>query len=637
MADTDVQVQFTAATDDLVSGVSNVKDQIDDLGKTTDDLGSHFENLKELAEAAIAALAVDKLAEFATRMADLGEQIERTSQMTGLSTEQVQQFQYAITQSGGEAAGAALLIERLERNMLQASSGTGAAAEAFKTLGINVTDATGQIRPVQDVLGELADKFSQAENGATKTYYAMTLMGRGGAQLIPVLNQGREGLQELNRQFDQTNAKLAPEMLEALETNAKAFHNLDTAWQGFESHLAADTSIGELVNKFSQFLGIITQAVDKLHELGASLNSTVAAGLSALPFPFGAAATAFTAGGSAGSINPTAPPTIDQSQAQLNRQLAQLGIGGTQLQNPGQAATDKAVAEQAQQEADEEIQIEQDKINTQLALEKIGLEQQRALDQQAVAAGMISKQQEYQDLQAYATLEYQAEYDALEKQKNLYDEGTAAYQQALDKQEILTAQYTAQIEKLQAEAAGAQQKDLQNSLEPFKQLLNQMGGSFDQMIQGIMQGTQTWQQALARLFDNMAVSFIEAVAKMIAEWLLFEAVTSVFGGATASALGLAGGPIAKLVGFDVGSWNVPSTMPAIVHQGEMIIPAQQAAAIRAGTAGIGGGSSVGITMNVSAIDAKSFINLINNPSILSTMAKNLGAYMANNPSVRGAY
>ena len=64
-----------------------------------------------------------------------------------------------------------------------------------------------------------------------------------------------------------------------------------------------------------------------------------------------------------------------------------------------------------------------------------------------------------------------------------------------------------------------------------------MGNDFQQVINGILQGTQTWQQAEAKLFDNLAISFIDAVSKMIEEWLAFQAVTGIFGGGAASALG----------------------------------------------------------------------------------------------------
>jgi hypothetical protein len=57
--------------------------------------------------------------------------------------------------------------------------------------------------------------------------------------------------------------------------------------------------------------------------------------------------------------------------------------------------------------------------------------------------------------------------------------------------------------------------------------------------------------------------------------------------------------LAGLPAFDIGSWSVPRTMAAVVHQGEMIPPAGMAAAIRSG-----GGVTVNYAPNVQALDSR---------------------------------
>ncbi len=57
--------------------------------------------------------------------------------------------------------------------------------------------------------------------------------------------------------------------------------------------------------------------------------------------------------------------------------------------------------------------------------------------------------------------------------------------------------------------------------------------AFDTMVQNFISRTQPWEQTLAKAFEQMAESFIESVAKMIAQWLAFEALTAVGGGGVA--------------------------------------------------------------------------------------------------------
>ncbi|HUZ72678.1 MAG TPA: hypothetical protein VMU87_06815, partial [Stellaceae bacterium] len=97
----------------------------------------------------------------------------------------------------------------------------------------------------------------------------------------------------------------------------------------------------------------------------------------------------------------------------------------------------------------------------------------------------------------------------------------------------------------------------------------------------------------------------------------------------------AAGAFAAVMAFDTGSWSVPATMPAIVHAGEMIIPADMAASIRGG-GGLGGSVTVNLG-GISNIDARSVAQLFNSPTLLRSLAVNLGRYMASNPSTQGAF
>jgi len=63
------------------------------------------------------------------------------------------------------------------------------AAEAYRKLGIAVTDARGQLRNSSDVLIDVANKFKTMEDGVKKADLAQQLWGRGGQQLIPMLNE----------------------------------------------------------------------------------------------------------------------------------------------------------------------------------------------------------------------------------------------------------------------------------------------------------------------------------------------------------------------------------------------------------------------------------------------------------------
>jgi hypothetical protein len=80
------------------------------------------------------------------------------------------------------------LSEQLEELGL---SGKGASA-AFTQLGINIRDSKGNLRSVDQVMLDIADRFQDMPDGADKSAIAMKLFGKAGAEMIPMLNMGRE-------------------------------------------------------------------------------------------------------------------------------------------------------------------------------------------------------------------------------------------------------------------------------------------------------------------------------------------------------------------------------------------------------------------------------------------------------------
>lgn len=106
---------------------------------------------------------------------------------------------------------------------------------------------------------------------------------------------------------------------------------------------------------------------------------------------------------------------------------------------------------------------------------------------------------------------------------------------------------------------------------------------------------------------------------------------------------------ASALSFDVGAWNLPADMPANVHKGEMIVPANFADGVRSaisgggnsGGGGLGGGGRGGpqITFapQVQAMDGRSAVAYLSDPAVLRPLAARLSAYMDMNRSTRPSW
>jgi len=127
------------------------------------------------------------------RAIDYGDYLERTSHKTGLATNTLSEYKLAAELAGTSQAGLVSGLQRLQKNMGAAlRSPASASAIAFKNLGMEFQNADGSFRDLNDLFPEFAERMSKMENGTLKTQIAMDLMGRSGAELIPILNQGAE-------------------------------------------------------------------------------------------------------------------------------------------------------------------------------------------------------------------------------------------------------------------------------------------------------------------------------------------------------------------------------------------------------------------------------------------------------------
>src|SRR5690606_5612264 len=139
-------------------------------------------------------------------------------------------------------------VSRLAQRMNDAANGSKDASRAFEQVGVKVQNADGSLRPISDVLADIADRFAEMPDGTKKTALAMELMGRSGEKLIPLLNDGAEALHKLMQEADTFGAVFTDEM----GAQAEAFNDNLTRLTGTFANLAAQLA-KELLPYLSQF------------------------------------------------------------------------------------------------------------------------------------------------------------------------------------------------------------------------------------------------------------------------------------------------------------------------------------------------------------------------------------------------
>lgn len=218
-----------------------------DMADTRRMVGEHSGQIAKSAEFAKAAIetlgiafGVHEMVEWVRSSVDVADQANKTAQKIGVTTEALTGLQYAakLADVDNEALQASLV--KLAKNMSAAADGSKSQQKAFEDLGIEVTNSNGTLRSVDSVLSDVAEKFSHLEDGAKKAALAQEIFGRSGADLIPLLNAGADGIGKMQAEAKEFGLVISGETARAAEEFNDNLTRLKATGEGFKNSVVAE-------------------------------------------------------------------------------------------------------------------------------------------------------------------------------------------------------------------------------------------------------------------------------------------------------------------------------------------------------------------------------------------------------------
>ena len=138
------------------------------------------------------------------------------SSQTGLSTDQLQEFEYAselVDVSTDTLQGS---LRKLTSNMQKARDGSGDAAAAFETLKVRITDNHGALQDSRQIFLQTIDALGKVKNETERDALAMQIFGESATDLNPLIEAGSERLAELAAQAHEVGYVMDADTLESL-------------------------------------------------------------------------------------------------------------------------------------------------------------------------------------------------------------------------------------------------------------------------------------------------------------------------------------------------------------------------------------------------------------------------------------
>jgi len=187
--------------------------------------------LVTVAVVAIGAAVAGPLLAFGAKMGDIAEKTDQIASKLGMATSEVSQWSAVAGMAGMTTEQWSSAMTRLARAQVMAANGGKQQTAAFAELGITISETTTQ----NELMLQMADKFSKMEDGPKKVTLAMATMGRAGAELIPILNQGRDALKEQMDLAESYGAVLSDDLVAAGLRVDDAMDEMNLGMQGIRN------------------------------------------------------------------------------------------------------------------------------------------------------------------------------------------------------------------------------------------------------------------------------------------------------------------------------------------------------------------------------------------------------------------
>lgn len=666
MAATLEKVDFEISAIDKASAViKNVQGAMGGMANSVATVQKAFAGLTVALGVVAFKGVIDKVAEANAKLDDFAER-------TGASVEQLSRLSQIAKIGGNDMEGVVVALEKLSKGMAGADEETKGAGAALAYLGVQAKDSTGKYRDTGEVLFEVADKLSKYADGAGKTALAQALLGKSGAQLLPVLKDMAEMgdvVAKVNanqaataEEYGKNQRRLAAvsgsyvrmlaqeaipvmtafsgalieqkqqsdkvgESLKALQkdnTIAEWAENAGLAVAHLVDVLRAIPSVIQIVGKATG--AVLADTINAGKVVGGLIggglmgkaygeNKTLQEGLSY--FRNGGAGAEFKGDMDRIAQEFSGNSFVDKFKAQLervrNRRGEKLPDAGFSTAKDGKDGKDKGISfdELLARNAQKRLQLQEQAEQDAERLHQQRVQEEIRANEQAYESARRLNEQLDKEAQSYRELldPTLKYYEQIQRIDELLEKGKLTEQEAVD----------ARLKMVdQIQDAAKKMADMGNAAEDNAKFGRQMGLTFESAFEKIaLSGSKARDVVLALGNDLGRIILRRSITEPLGN-----SATSILDGLFATnksgpnlAKGLDEELRAMVPSYDVGTSYVPRDGLAYIHQGEQIIPAGRA----------GGAPVINITLAPSVIDGRSFAAWMTAPDsqrvIVGVMAK----------------
>ncbi|MDD5353030.1 MAG: phage tail tape measure protein [Candidatus Omnitrophica bacterium] len=232
-------VYISAKDEALKAGLKNAsryaRAEVSAMQRTLDSLSFKSLNFRNLVIGAASIYGAKRMIDsLIGSTVKAGDEFWDMSKRTGIATSELSALSFIAGQTGTNIEAMETGFKRLARNMYEASLGTGTAKKTFDELGISVMGQSGKLKPMTDMLMELSGAISKMDDPTKQAAYALTLMGRSGTSILPMLKEGPKAIREMTEQAKRLGLVMGTEDAKAGDELNDSLNSLTGSIEGLK-------------------------------------------------------------------------------------------------------------------------------------------------------------------------------------------------------------------------------------------------------------------------------------------------------------------------------------------------------------------------------------------------------------------
>ena len=222
-----------------------------------------------------ATAAVGGLIAVTNQTAEYADEIDKLSERTGINREELQRWKYAASQSGADIGKLETGVKKLSDVMDDAINGNEKAQEAFTKLGISLDDLKNKSQ--EDIFSAVMNGLADMEQGATRNALGNDLLGKSYTEMLPLLNAGSGGMQELKDRADELGIVMSEDMVKANVKFGDTMADVKNSFGGIVRELTNSTLpmiqrfLDLILENMPMIQGVVTSVFDTLSGVVAAV------------------------------------------------------------------------------------------------------------------------------------------------------------------------------------------------------------------------------------------------------------------------------------------------------------------------------------------------------------------------------